>query len=187
MVDPAAVDGFVPHDEVLRDGTTIAVRSIQPSDGPRLIRFHATLSFESIRTRFFGVHPFLSASETERFTTVDHRDREALIALVDDEIIGVGRYDRLASGVDAEVAFVVSDRWQRRGLAPILLELLAVRARDAGISTFVAETLADNLAMVKVFRHSGLTTTTTWASGEVHVTMQLGPPPGGGAVPGSVT
>jgi RimJ/RimL family protein N-acetyltransferase len=173
MADGAGADGCIPHHEVLRDGTTVAVRSIDPSDGPRLVRFHATLSFESIRTRFFGVHPFLSASETERFTTVDHRDREALVALVGDEIIGVGRYERLASGVDAEVAFVVADRWQRRGLAPILLQLLAARARQAGIVRLVAETLGDNLAMVKVFRSSGLTMTTSWASGEVHVTLVL--------------
>jgi RimJ/RimL family protein N-acetyltransferase len=173
MAGRAGAGGFVPRDEVLRDGTTVFVRSIEASDGPRLVRFHATLSFESIRTRFFGVHPFLSASETARFTTVDHRDREALVALIDDEIIGVGRYERFANVVDAEVAFVVADRWQRRGLAPILLELLAARARYVGIIRFVAETLGDNGAMLKVFRSSGLAMTTTWASGEVHVTLAL--------------
>ena len=186
MAERTGTGGFVPRDVTLRDGTTVAVRSIDASDGPRLVRFHATLSSESIRTRFFSVHPFLSARETVRFTTVDHHDREALVALVDDEIIGVGRYERLARAVDAEVAFVVADRWQRRGLAPILFELLAARAREEGISRFVAETLGGNLAMLKVFRQSGLAMTTSWASGEVHVTMQLGPPPGGGAPPGSV-
>jgi RimJ/RimL family protein N-acetyltransferase len=175
MADSAGVDGNVAHDEVLRDGTRVAVRSIEASDGPRLVRFHATLSFETIRTRFFGVHPYLSASEIERFTTVDHHDREALVALVDDEIIAVGRYERLAEAGDAEVAFVVADRWQRRGLAPILLQLLAARAREVGIVRFVAETLGDNHAMVKVFRSSGLTMTTTWVSGEVHVTLMLSP------------
>ena len=63
--------------------------------------------------RFFAIHPHLSDKEVKRFTTVDHHDREALVALVDDELIGVARYDRAPDAREAEVAFVVSRRLAR--------------------------------------------------------------------------
>jgi GNAT superfamily N-acetyltransferase len=158
---------------MLRDGTAVTVRPIEVTDGPGLVRFHESLSFETIRSRFFGIHPHLSSAEAEHFTTVDHHEREAMVGIVAGEIVAVGRYEHLDGGGDAEVAFVVADGWQRRGIASILLELLAARARREGISRFIAETLGDNLAMIKVFRSSGLAMTTSWAGGQVHVTMTL--------------
>src|SRR5688572_12420192 len=102
----------VKHDtHHLRDGTAVTVRPISTSDDERLVRFHESLSAESTRMRFFSVHPHLSSHETVRFTDVDHYDREAWVALVGDDIIGVGRYERLANPQDAEIAFVVADRW----------------------------------------------------------------------------
>ena len=162
-----------PRKEVLHDGTTVDVRPIEPADATRLVRFHDALSFEAIRRRFFGAHPHLNAREVERFTTVDHHDREALVALVGDEIVGVGRYERLGRTFDAEVAFVVADRWQGRGAAPILLRLLADRAREERLRRFVAETLEENHPMMKVFRRSGLALEASSAQGVVHVSMLL--------------
>ena len=63
----------------------------------------------AIRRRYFSAHPRLSEFELERFTTVDHHDREALVAVVDGEIIGVARYERTMAPTDAEVAFVIAD------------------------------------------------------------------------------
>ena len=96
----------------------VYVRPISIRDDERLLRFHATLSPETTRLRFFAVHPHLTLRETTRFTDVDHIDREAWVVLIDDEIIGVGRYERLADPDDAEVAFVVADRWQGFGRRP---------------------------------------------------------------------
>jgi RimJ/RimL family protein N-acetyltransferase len=146
---------------------------MESTDAARLVRFHAGLSSETIRMRYFGPHPHLSGAQIERFTTVDHHDREAFVVVLDDDIIAVGRYDRLDDRAEAEVAFVVSDGWQRRGIAPVLLALLAERAREVGVRRFVAETLVDNHAMLDVFRHSGLATTTSTSLGEVQVTMVL--------------
>src|SRR5688572_19277472 len=114
------------------------------------------LSPETTRMRFFSVHPHLSRYETTRFTDVDHHDREAWVALIGDEIIGVGRYERLADLDDAEVAFVVADRWQGFGVGPILLRYLVDSARVVGIRRFVAETLAENHHMLDMFAHAGL-------------------------------
>jgi GNAT superfamily N-acetyltransferase len=157
----------------LRDGTAVTVRPISTSDDERLVRFHESLSPESTRMRFFSVHPHLSIRETARFTDVDHNDREAWVALIDDDIIGVGRYERLANPQDAEVAFVVADRWQGLGVGPILLGQLTDCARAVGIRRFVAETLAENHHMLDMFTHSGLPTTTSMRRGVVTVTLSL--------------
>ena len=94
------------------------------------------------------------------FTNVDHDHREALIAMLDERIIAVGRYD-VVPGEEggepaAEVAFVVVDEYQGRGIATDLLGRLAESARNHGIRTFVAETLTENMAMQAVFRNSPL-------------------------------
>jgi RimJ/RimL family protein N-acetyltransferase len=157
----------------LCDGTVVSVRPIESADAPALVRFHDKLSPESIRLRFFGVHPHLSDMETARFTTVDHRGRDAFVAVVDDEIIGVGRYERLGDAHEAEIAFVVADEWQGRGVAPILLDRLASHAREHGIGRFVAETLSENHAMLAVFARSGLPMTKATSRGVVHVSMDL--------------
>ena len=120
------------------------IRPIVPSDGAALVRFHELLSPESQRSRFFTAHPHLSATEVERFTNVDHRDREALVAVIGADIVGVGRYDRLGASPRAEVAFVTRDDHQGTGIATTLLQQLTVAAHRVGITCLVAETLAGN-------------------------------------------
>jgi RimJ/RimL family protein N-acetyltransferase len=146
---------------------------MEASDGDRLVRFHHTLSTESTYLRFFAVHPELSADELHRFTHVDHKDREAIVATIDDEIVGVARFDRLDGGTDAEVAFVVADRWQGRGLGTLLFESLAARAREVHITRFVADTLPHNTPMLRVFQDAGLPTKTERRDGVIHLVIPL--------------
>ena len=129
------------------------------------------------------MHPQLSSRETARFTDVDHTDREAWVALVGDDIIGVGRYERLTNPDAAEVAFVVADQWQGLGVGPILLRQLTDCARVVGIRRFVAETLAENHHMLDMFTHAGLPITRRMTRGVVTVTVTLvaSPPAEGGA------
>ena len=163
----------VTSDALLADGRVVQVRQMGPADAGRLVRFHESLSPETTRMRFFVVHPHLSDKEVTRFTTVDHHDREALVALVGDEIIGIARYDRMAAARDAEVAFVVADAWQGTGVGSLLLEHLAARARVEGLERFVADTLANNHKMLRVFTDSGLAPTNSWDCGVAHVVMSL--------------
>ena len=158
---------------VLRDGTSVVLRPMHDDDGERLVRFHATLSPETQYLRFFSGHARLSEQEVEWFTHVDRHQRDAFVALVDDEIVGVGRFDRLSSGADAEVAFVVTDRLQGRGLGKVLLAEIASRAAELGIERLVAETLLHNERMLAVFHHSGLPLSTRYADGVVHITMSV--------------
>lgn len=160
---------------VLRDGSEVAVVPMQATDSARLMRFHHTLSEETTYMRFFFFHPELSASETHHFTHVDHRDREALVAVATDEIVAVARFDRLEETTEAEVAFVVADSWQGRGIGSLMFDRLADLAREAGVTRFVADTLSRNKHMLAVFRHAGLPVIERVADGVVHLTLELGP------------
>lgn len=157
----------------LLDGTILGVRPIAAGDAARLVRFHESLSNRTVYLRFFRFHPVLDDEEVDRFTHVDHTDREAIVATCDDEIVGVARYDRLGGSGDAEAAFVVADRYQGRGLGSALFQELAARARAAGVQRFVAETLPDNSRMLAVFHHAGLPVRSRFVGGVVAVTVEL--------------
>ena len=157
----------------LRDGRIVHLRPIAASDDKALVRFHERLSLETTRLRFFGLHPHLTPREVDRFTHVDHHDREGLVVLDGDEIIGVGRYDRVPDSTDAEVAFVVADSWQGLGIATILLEELARQGRREGIVRFVADTLGENHRMQHVFQHSGRLVDSAWDCGVFHAVLNI--------------
>ena len=159
----------------LLDGRTVRIRPISPSDGDALVQFHEGLTNETTRLRFFIPHPHLTPGEVERFTHVDHHEREALVALDGPDLIAVGRFDRLPGTDDAEVAFVVADGWQGHGVGSHLLEQLAHRARTEGITRFVADTLGENHRMREVFRRSGLLVESETQAGVVHVVLDLRP------------
>lgn len=139
---------------MVRDGRTVRIRPITPDDTDRLAAFHRSLSDETVYFRFFAPYPELTERDLHRFTHVDHVDRVALVATVGGQLVGVGRYDRV-DGTDAEVAFVVRDDHQGRGLGSVLLEHLAAAARERGVRRFVAEVLPTNRRMLSTFEEAG--------------------------------
>ncbi|MGW6375993.1 bifunctional acetate--CoA ligase family protein/GNAT family N-acetyltransferase [Rhodococcus sp. NPDC055112] len=165
-------------DVLLTDGGVAALRPISPDDADRLIAFHAKLSERTRYLRYFGPYPTMSQRDLKRFTTVDHKDRVAFVAVLGDEIIAVGRYERLldvGDGRSAEVAFVVADAHQGRGLGPILLEHLAAAAAENGLTMFVAEVLAENRNMVTVFREAGYQVSRTYEGGVLRLEFAIDP------------
>jgi len=153
----------------------LLLRPIRSDDGERLVDFHSRLSFDSIYRRYFSVHPQLSPEEVQHFTNVDYVNRLALVVLDGDEIIAVGRYDRLLETAAAEVAFLVRDSYQHLGLGHRLLAALAAAARQRGIKEFTAETLFANRDMIAVFRHSGFPVRTERIGGDVMVRFPIEP------------
>jgi GNAT superfamily N-acetyltransferase len=155
------------------------IRPIRPSDAPGLQAFHGRLSEETIRRRYFSAHPLLSDEEARYFTELDPNTQAATIATVERQIIAVGRYIRVPDSETADVAFVVDDRYQRRGLGSRFLATLVPIAWNHGIRFFVADTQSDNLAMLRVFFRSTAVVTVqrvTPAHGVTHVVMELVPP-----------
>ncbi|MEY8040633.1 GNAT family N-acetyltransferase [Saccharopolyspora cebuensis] len=162
-------------DVVLSDGGTVHLRPITPEDAEKVIAFHGRLSMRTRYFRYFGPYPRMPRRDVERFTVVDYRDRVALIAMLGDDIVAVGRYDRLGEQLSAEVAFVVQDEHQGRGLGSILLEHLAAAARESGLRRFVAEVLAENSTMVRVFRDAGYQVSRAMEEGVVHLEFDIDP------------
>jgi acetyl coenzyme A synthetase (ADP forming)-like protein len=170
---PAAYPAELESAVLLADGRPAEVRPILPSDLGLLEDLHRSLSDQTVYFRFFGPRRELPRKEFERFVTVDYVDRFALVAIVDGELVAVARYDRAPASPEAEVAFVVRDDQQRRGIGTVLLEHLASAARAVGIRRFVADTLAENHPMLGVFRRVGFEEQASFDAGVVRVTMQL--------------
>ncbi|MEU4252041.1 GNAT family N-acetyltransferase [Amycolatopsis sp. NPDC026612] len=162
-------------DVVLSDGGTVHLRPIVPTDADGLVAFHAKLSERTRYFRYFGAYPRIPEKDLKRFSTVDHHDRVAFAAFLGDDIVAVGRYERLGDGPSAEVAFVVSDAHQGRGLGSILLEHLAAAASECGLGRFVAEVLAENAAMVRVFRDAGYQVSREFEEGVLHLEFDIDP------------
>lgn len=162
-------------DVVLSDGGTVHLRPIAPEDREAIVAFHSRLSDRTRYLRYFGPYPRMARRDVDRFTQVDHVNRVALIALLGEDIVAVGRFDRLDGGESAEVAFVVQDDHQGRGLGSILLEHLAAAARDVGLRRFVAEVLTENSQMVHVFRDAGYQVKREMDGGVLHLEFDIDP------------
>jgi acyl-CoA synthetase (NDP forming)/GNAT superfamily N-acetyltransferase len=162
-------------DVVLSDGGTVHLRPVVPEDADGLVGLHGRLSDRSRYFRYFGAYPRIPPRDLIRFSTVDHHDRVAFVALLGDDIVAVGRYERLDDGPSAEVAFVVDDAHQGRGLGSILLEHLAAAASERGLGRFVAEVLAENSPMVRVFRDAGYQVSREIEEGVLHLEFDIDP------------
>lgn len=172
--DAAGFPAYWAADVVLRDGSTMHLRPIRPSDADALQRFHLRQSPESVYLRFFAARPRLSDADLAHLTQVDHTDRVALVLVSGTEIVGVGRYDRVDEE-SAEVAFHVADSLQGRGLGSVLLEHLAAAARERGIRRFVADVLPGNSRMINVFRDAGYEVRQAYDDGVVTVSFGIDP------------
>jgi len=170
MMQPATYSAM----ETLRDGRRIEIRAIQPGDRAGLLAAVERSSAESLHRRFFAVKRFFSDKEIDFFLNVDFVGHVALVAVLDDAgattIVGGGRYVLVRPGT-AEVAFAVVDEFQGQGVGSALMRHIATIARAAGLKELVAEVLAANSAMLKVFEQSGLRCRTTRESGVVHITL----------------
>ncbi len=120
-----------------------------------LLDFHHRLSSRSIYRRYFSLHPQLTDEEVRHLTEVDYVNRFAFVVELGGELIGVGRFERIPDTTEAEVAFIVADEFHHQGVGLMLLEQLADVAWSLGMTTFTAETQADNRSMMGVFRASG--------------------------------
>jgi RimJ/RimL family protein N-acetyltransferase len=163
----------------LRDGTSVLIRPIRPSDRARLNEGFESASTRSIFMRFLGPQTRLSQRQLDYLTAVDHVHHEALIA-VDPETgqsFGTARYVRSEEDPGtAEFAVGVGDRWMRIGLGTALLTALVGRAREAGVVRFVGLIHADNVAIRRLIaRVAGPYETKSAGQGALEVVVDLEP------------
>jgi len=168
--------------ETLRNGMEVCIRALHPDDGERMAEAFSHLDPETIYTRFFSFKHGLSEADYRLIREMDFDNRVALIVTRMAEgrevIIGSSSYARCGDGA-AEVAFTVEEDFHGLGIARRLLTHLGGIAREQGISSFVAEVLVTNAAMLKVFSAVGWPMQRTIADGTVHVTLSLKDAPPG--------
>jgi acetyltransferase len=151
--------------EVLRDGTPVTIRPIRPEDEPSMVRFHETLSEESVYMRYFHMMNLDQRTAHERLTRICFIDYDREMALIaertnpetdEHEITGVARLSRRGAVLnEAELSVLVSDRFQRRGIGTLLLGRLLEVGRDEGLRRITAEILLDNYPMQRISKKLG--------------------------------
>ena len=161
----------------LDDGTLVNFRPIHPTDVPRMKDLFHALSRQTMYYRFLSQMPHLSQKEIQNFVYVDHRSQVAIVGTLPtvngEEIIAVGRYYLDPKTNRAEVAFVIHDRWQNRGMGTFLFNYLINIARSHGISGFTAEVLRENKRMQTVLQRSDCSVKTEMQEGVISYTLDF--------------
>jgi acetyltransferase len=148
----------------LRDATPVNLRPIRPEDEPMLVKFHETLSEQSVYNRYFSALKLTQRIAHERLTRICFNDYDREIAIVAEtkkdqsgrgEILGVGRLSKLHGANAAEFALLVGDPWQSLGLGSELLRLLIQVGREEKLDAIVGYILSENHAMQSVCRKAG--------------------------------
>jgi acyl-CoA hydrolase len=161
--------------ETLRDGRRVLVRPIRMSDEEPLQQLLYDLSHESRYLRFM-CHK--SAHPHEEMRKLVDSDYDASMALVtcdpaSGDLIAMARYDLDPGTGLAEIAFVVRDDWQRRGLGTCLMRRMVEIGRARGVKGFSADVLPGNMGMMLVFQQSGLAVQSRFEGGAYHLVMKL--------------
>lgn len=164
--------------EYLRNGAALQIRALLPSDRSEMLAAVGRLGKEALYRRFFAPKRGFSEREIEFFLNVDFINHVALAAVLSEggrqAIVGGARYIVSGPGC-AEVAFAIDDPHQRLGIATHLIHHLIEIARAAGMKAFVADVLAENLPMLRVFTRCGLAMTTRREREIIHVSLSLTP------------
>jgi len=163
--------------ERLRDGRTIEIRALRPDDRDDMLAAVERTSVQSRRRRFFVPKRGFSDKEITFFMNIDFANHVALVAHIDEDghpvIAGGGRYIVTQPG-KAELAFVVIDAYQGKGIGTALMRHLLVIARNSGLKELTAEVLPENAAMLKVFSGFGFRSGAGSDPQVRHLSLQLG-------------
>src|SRR5215475_4182719 len=159
---------------LLADGTTVEIRPAVPGDFDAVMAMHEAMSPDNSYLRFFNMSRLSAELEARRICRNPAPGSLALLAVAGGEVAGVASYAPLRDQSDkAEVAFAVADHMHHRGIATLLLEHLVSLARSRRIATFVAETLTENQAMLRVFADAGLPVERHYTEGVIELTFPL--------------
>ncbi len=146
-------------EEQLNDGTDIIIRPIRPEDAEMEQEFIRGLSAESKYFRFMNSIHELSLEMLVRFTQIDYHNEMALVAInpgpKGEEEIGVARYMTNPDKKTCEFAIVVSDKWQGKGIARLLMQKLLDIARNRNLEVMEGQVLANNYRMLELMASMG--------------------------------
>lgn len=173
--------GYPRHYEAevsAKDGSALVMRPLRVTDEAKLTDLFYRLSDETIYRRWMTALKRMPHRDVLYYLDVDYQTNMALVLETkverrEPEIVGIARYHVDRATNFAEVAFVVRDDWQGRGLGTLLLQHLMHIARDRGLTGFTASVLATNRGMLHVFHRAGLDIQSTLADGTYELTMKF--------------
>ncbi len=159
------------HYNTLRDGTEIFFRPIKPTDEPALSEMLYSLSEKSVQTRYMAGTMVFPHSDVQQLANIDYRNDIAIVGVVpgisEEEVVAIAQYFLDPDGQSAEVAFLVQDEWQSKGMGTFLLEYITQIAKLRGVKRFYAKVLPNNKPMLAIFHNSGYKVNTEF-DGEVY-------------------
>ena len=166
---------YVAHEQ-LRDGSTAEIRALRPEDEADMLAALEQTSAQSLQRRFFVMKRHFSDKERAFFMDIDFKNHVALVARAEETgrkvMVGGSRYIVFEPG-RAEMAFMVVDAWQGRGIGSILMRHLVKIASEAGVQELTAEVLPENSAMLKVFRKFGFKPAPRRDPHTIHLVLKL--------------
>jgi GNAT superfamily N-acetyltransferase len=163
------------HGQEPRIGTQVSIRVAAPRDAEGLRAMFSRVSPETIYRRFHVPYPDVPERTLALMSGVeDQHDKESLVAVAGGEIVGHAMYARLGDGGEAEMAIIVEDAWQSKGVGKLLLSELAERARLRGVESFTGEVLGENRRMLGLAATMFAGTRYAIRDGVYHVRMPLG-------------
>ena len=165
------------HVDTLRDGTEIFFRPIKSTDEPALSEMLYSLSEESIRKRYMAHTKTFPHRDVQQLTNIDYKNDLAIVGVVpgvsNEQIVAIAQYFLDPKTQAAEVAFIVQDEWQQKGMGTFLLDYITKIAKQHGVKSFYAKVLPSNKPMLTIFHNSGYKVNTEF-DGEVYsITYEL--------------
>ena len=163
--------------DTLRDGTEIFFRPIKPTDDPALSEMMYSLSEKTVRTRYMTHTMTFPHKDIQRVTNIDYRQDVAIVGVVPsvsgEEIVAMAQYFLDPKTQSAEVAFLVQDEWQRKGMGTFLLDYITQIARKRGVKKFWAKVLPSNEPMLTLFHNTGYKINTEFDGEAYGITYDL--------------
>lgn len=162
--DPLAVRSIDSAEWTMRDGTQVEIRSICPADEPLMIKFHRSLSERSVYMRYFETLSLAARTAHSRLEQICFANpiRDTVLVAVHTDpftcerrLLAVARLGKLPDSKTAEVAALVSDEYQGRGLGTELIRRLIECARNQAINRLTGEMLRDNMVIQKILKKLG--------------------------------
>ncbi len=165
------------HYDTLRDGAQIFFRPVKPSDEPALSDMLYSLSEESVQKRYMTRTRAFAHRDVQQLTNIDYHKDLAIVGVVPgvsgDEIVAIGQYFLDPKTQVAEVAFLVQDEWQQKGMGTLLLEYITKVAKQRGVKGFSAKVLPNNKPMLAIFYSSGYKVNTEFDGEVYNITYEL--------------
>ena len=156
-----------------RDGTEVVYRPIRPDDDEKILEFYYSLSRETVYFRFFSGRKNIPKSRVRQYTHIDYQRNFALVVEAEGKIVGIGHFIVTENQDTAEMAVVIHDDWQKKGIGTHLLGYLITIARERGIKHITATVLLENYKILKTIEKLGFKFSKKLAEGDLLVQADI--------------